>query len=182
MTYLYIKEHETTGLRYFGKTIADPYKYPGSGLYWKYHLNQHGKNVKTLWAEKFDDAELCQEFAEFFSEFFDIVNSDTWANLIPENAQGGGSRKGRSVPWLKGTKRPEHAKIMSAKMSGEGNPRFGKSPWNKGLTGTQTGPNPKKALPGDKNGMFGKQQSEEAKQKMRAAWARRKEQKELLNA
>ena len=181
MTYLYIKEHESTGMRYFGKTTRDPHKYLGSGKYWKYHLNQHGKNVKTVWAEKFDDAELCQEFAEFFSEFFDIVDSDAWANLIPEDSRGGGRQKGCKGTWA-GKKRPEHAELMSAKMSGDKNPRYGQDPWNKGLTGIQTGPNPKKALPGEKNGMFGKTQSEETKQKMRDAWARRKEQKELKNA
>lgn len=36
-TYLYIKEHDITGLKYLGKTIADPYSYLGSGKYWKDH-------------------------------------------------------------------------------------------------------------------------------------------------
>jgi len=38
MIYLYKKTHNETGLQYLGKTIRDPHKYPGSGLYWKRQL------------------------------------------------------------------------------------------------------------------------------------------------
>lgn len=38
-TTLYIKTHNKTGLKYFGKTTSnDPYKYKGSGSYWLDHL------------------------------------------------------------------------------------------------------------------------------------------------
>ena len=48
ITYLYHKRHGITGLNYFGKTVRNPYKYNGSGLYWKRHLAQHGNyNVKA---------------------------------------------------------------------------------------------------------------------------------------
>jgi len=33
-SYLYIKKHNETGLKYFGKTTQDPYTYQGSGTDW----------------------------------------------------------------------------------------------------------------------------------------------------
>lgn len=91
-TYLYVKKHAVTGLLYFGKTDKkDPYKYNGSGKYWKRHLEKHGANhVETLWvSEPFTDKDDLIEFATFFSEEHDIANSDKWANLIVENGIDG---------------------------------------------------------------------------------------------
>ena len=95
-TYLYIKEHVDTGLRYFGKTVKkDPLKYLGSGRYWKRHLKIHGKNVKTIWvSEPFTDKNLIVEFATFFSDCFDIVKSKNWANEKIENGIDGGRDPG----------------------------------------------------------------------------------------
>ena len=85
-TYLYIKQHSVTGLKYFGKTTQDPIKYLGSGKYWKPHIKKHSKEyVVTLWYMLFDNPELLSEFALLFSEHWDIVNSKVWANLILEN-------------------------------------------------------------------------------------------------
>lgn len=36
--HLYVKIHNVTGLKYFGKTTKDPFKYRGSGKYWLAHL------------------------------------------------------------------------------------------------------------------------------------------------
>jgi len=52
-TYLYIKKHNVTGLKYFGKTVRDPLKYKGSGQYWLTHLKQHGNDVTTEWCKLF---------------------------------------------------------------------------------------------------------------------------------
>ena len=41
-TYIYIKQHLKTGLKYLGKTVKDPYNYLGSGKYWKSHIHKHG--------------------------------------------------------------------------------------------------------------------------------------------
>ena len=96
-TYLYIKEHDETGLLYFGKTTKkDPIKYKGSGRYWKRHLNVHGRDkVTTKWVSKiFTSEEEIVEFADFFSEFFDIVKSKLWANEKMENGLDGGREPG----------------------------------------------------------------------------------------
>ena len=46
--YLYVKTHNVTGLKYLGQTSSnDPYKYQGSGKYWRLHLKKHGNNVTT---------------------------------------------------------------------------------------------------------------------------------------
>jgi hypothetical protein len=84
--YLYIKTHNKTGLKYFGKTTKkDPHKYTGSGTYWKRHLHKHGADYTTQIVSQFDDESLCEEFALKFSKEHDIVNSNEWANLQEEN-------------------------------------------------------------------------------------------------
>jgi hypothetical protein len=112
-TYLYIKEHSETGLKYFGKTTKNNVgKYNGSGVYWKKHIKKHGKEyVKTIWvSEPFYDQGDLIEFAIFFSEFFDIVNSKRWSNLIVENGLDG-APKGVFVAGLLGKDNPMYGKI-----------------------------------------------------------------------
>lgn len=124
-TYLYIKEHTITGIRYFGKTTkSDPYKYKGSGKHWVRHIKKHGlKHVKTIWvSELFTDESRLVEFALLISEEMDVVKSPKWANLKEENGLDGGG------DWsqVKGKKQsPEHlAKLIAT--------RKGRIPWNKG--------------------------------------------------
>lgn len=97
MIYLYIKQHSITGLKYFGKTTkVNPMEYNGSGLKWKRHFNKHGKEfIQTLEVYGFDSQDLCTQFALKFSTDNNIVESEEWANLIPENGLDGGSFKGR---------------------------------------------------------------------------------------
>lgn len=84
--YLYVKQHKITGLKYFGKTIKDPYKYNGSGKYWLRHLKKHShEHVLTLQVWIFDNQESCSEFAKNFSRQNNIVISTHWANLIEED-------------------------------------------------------------------------------------------------
>jgi hypothetical protein len=88
-TFLYIKQHNKTGLKYFGKTTEDPYTYTGSGLHWKNHLRKHGNDVSTIWVKEFTDPTKLSEYALNFSKENDIVESKEWANLIPENGFDG---------------------------------------------------------------------------------------------
>lgn len=100
--YLYVKQHSKTGLKYFGKTIRNPFKYKGSGKRWLNHIRKHGTNqVKTLEIWGFDDEELCSKFAVKFSIENDIVGSAEWANLIIEDARNIYVPKD-IVPWHKG--------------------------------------------------------------------------------
>jgi hypothetical protein len=88
--FLYIKTHNVTGLKYFGKTTKkDPHKYTGSGKYWKRHLHKHGFDYTTEIIATFHDETLCEQFAIKFSTENGIVNSTSWANLQEENGLDG---------------------------------------------------------------------------------------------
>jgi hypothetical protein len=88
-TYLYIKTHNETGLKYFGKTTKDPYNYTGSGIKWLRHLAKHGNNVETDVLGCFTDKEECLLIALEFSIKHNIVDSAEWANLMIESLDGG---------------------------------------------------------------------------------------------
>lgn len=90
-TWLYIKQHNITGLKYFGKTTQrDPYKYKGSGIRWTRHLNKHGNDVTTTWCQLFDNKTELVNFALRFSQENQIVMSKQWANVKPEDGLMGG--------------------------------------------------------------------------------------------
>jgi hypothetical protein len=97
MIQLYIKTHNITGLKYFGKTTKDPYKYLGSGKYWRAHLQKHGKDISTEVLGSFDDVQEASVVALRFSKEQNIVRSALWANMIVENALDGqppGNKRG----------------------------------------------------------------------------------------
>lgn len=91
MIYLYLKE-SPLGLKYLGKTTRDPFKYIGSGLYWKKHLTKHNiksKNIKTTILFETDDTKLFNQTAVYYSNLYDVVNSKEFANMTEERGQGG---------------------------------------------------------------------------------------------
>ena len=93
ITYLYIKEHNVTGLKYFGKTTRQDYEnYTGSGKYWLRHIKKHGKDITTKLYYSSDSLEKIQEAALKFSLSNNIVESNEWANLKYENGKDGGSQ------------------------------------------------------------------------------------------
>jgi hypothetical protein len=100
-TWLYIKKHNITGLQYFGKTVQNPLKYKGSGIYWTNHLNKHGNDVTTGWHQYFSDKQELTNYAIKFSIDNNIVESKEWANIKIEDGLMGGdtgiSDEGRRV-------------------------------------------------------------------------------------
>lgn len=140
-TYLYIKQHTITGKLYFGKTTEDdPVKYPGSGTHWKLHVKKHGiEHVVTLWYCLFTDKEELTKFALSCSEQWNIVESKTWLNKIPENGLDGGSvgkmsneRKLKISLGKKGKPlSKEHSKALSDAL------RDKPKPWQKGRPRTE---------------------------------------------
>lgn len=97
-TYLYVKQHNVTGLKYFGKTVkSDPVKYKGSGKHWTRHINKYGNNVTTVWYQLFEDKQELTEYAIKFSKENNIVKSDEWANLKDEDGLWGGGVKGAKI-------------------------------------------------------------------------------------
>jgi hypothetical protein len=105
MISLYIKTHNSTGLRYFGKTkLEDAHKYTGSGVYWLRHLRSHGKDYTTEVVAQFseDQLEELNEFAINFSIENNIVESKNWANFTIETGLDGNSlAKERHPMWGK---------------------------------------------------------------------------------
>jgi len=92
-TYLMIKQHKLTGLKYLCKTnCKNPLKYNGSGDYWLSHLKKHGgEYVDTIWYELFNDINILVATAINLSEKYSIVKSKEWANLKLENGLDGGT-------------------------------------------------------------------------------------------
>lgn len=90
MIYLYVKTHNVTGLKYFGKTTnPNVFSYRGSGKKWKRHIKKYGYNVTTEILGSFKCVETCKQFAVDFSKKNNIVNSRQWANLKEENGFDG---------------------------------------------------------------------------------------------
>lgn len=89
-TYLYVKTHNITGLKYFGKTTSNKTNYRGSGTYWKRHLKKHGCDITTEIIGYFTDADECMRVALEFSQTHNIVQSIEWANQCVENGLAGG--------------------------------------------------------------------------------------------
>lgn len=90
MIYLYVKTHNKTGMKYFGKTSREnPHSYSGSGKYWIRHLEKYGYDFSTEIIGTFESKEECSNFAINFSIENDIVRSQSWANLINENGLDG---------------------------------------------------------------------------------------------
>lgn len=88
--YLYVKTHNETGLKYLGKTKnPNPYKYPGSGKRWTYHLKKHGYNVDTVILKECASNEEVREWGLYYSKLWNVVEDTNWANIKPENGDGG---------------------------------------------------------------------------------------------
>lgn len=126
-TYLYVKRHTKTGLFYLGKTKKNPLNYLGSGLYWSRHIKYHGKQVETLWCKLYTDKEECQKIAMKLSIWFNVIESDLWANLKYENGLDGGSEGLVNPKGMLGKVQTIEAKIAQSKNKmGHKNPNFGK--------------------------------------------------------
>lgn len=158
--HLYIKTHNQTGLKYFGKTTAsDPCKYKGSGTRWLNHIRVHGYDVTTEILATFDDIELCRQFALNFSLSHNIVESAEWANLKLETLDGGFDhihvlpndvKKRWMEEWWNGLTDEERSYIISTRShAGDSNYWFGAD---------RSGAN---------NPMFGVKMTESTKEKIR---------------
>ena len=110
MFYLMIKTHNKTGLKYLCKcTNRDPYKYKGSGVYWKRHLKEHGRDITTeviFQTENLDEFNfICLQY----SKELNVKDSNEWANLIEETGLDGGTTHNNPF-WLKGFKHSDESK------------------------------------------------------------------------
>jgi hypothetical protein len=170
-TALLVKTHNLTGKKYFCKTtkLDKLDTYTGSGLAWKSHLKQFGKDISTGVVGVYYESERCLEAAKKYSKEWNIVESNEWLNLIDENGLDGAGAGvlhhmyGKPHPD-KGSKRPD----ISARMSGANNPNYGIK-WSeerkKAFSEARTGKPHHRPL-GSKSGMKGKAYPEEGKRKL----------------
>lgn len=99
--YLMVKTHKVTGLKYLCQTKkSDPFKYLGSGKYWRLHLRKHGTDIHTEILKECSTKTELRDFGIHYSNLWNITASDEWANLKDEIGDGGqpkGFRLGRKL-------------------------------------------------------------------------------------
>lgn len=96
LIYLYLKTHNKTGLKYLGKTKYDPFTYNGSGKAWLKHLEEYGVDIDTKILKICKDNSELSKWGRHYSKLWNIVESNDFANLIPETG-GGCGKKGQIV-------------------------------------------------------------------------------------
>lgn len=96
---LLIKTHNKTGLKYLCKTERENWEeYPGSGTHWRKHLRKNGRNISTQLLFETEDKLEFRKIAKEYSSKFDVVNNPEWANLVPEEGDGGDTVSGYT--WI----------------------------------------------------------------------------------
>lgn len=107
--YLYKKTHNQTGLKYLGKTRhKNPHQYQGSGKYWRSHISKHGYDVNTEILKECSTNDEVREWGIYFSNLWNIVESDEWANLTEETGDGG--PEGKSYEEIYGSEKSNQLK------------------------------------------------------------------------
>lgn len=87
---LMIKTHNVTGLKYLCYTQKEDHSsYKGSGKHWKSHIKDHGYDVTTHIIFESESYDEFVKIAKTYSEQYDIVKSNEWANLKIEEGDGG---------------------------------------------------------------------------------------------
>ena len=72
-------------MKYLGQTTRNPYKYKGSGVYWRRHIEMYGNNVTTEILYQSDNQDNFKKVCIDYSAKFDVVNNKMFANLIEEH-------------------------------------------------------------------------------------------------
>jgi hypothetical protein len=92
-TALYVKTHNKTGFKYFGKTtrLDCIHTYKGSGIHWRRHLKVHGSDYTTELLGIWQDKNRLVDFAIKFCRQNDVVKSTKWANMVLEEGLQGAS-------------------------------------------------------------------------------------------
>lgn len=200
--YLYIKTHRITKLKYLGKTIkSDPHSYYGSGHYWKRHLKKYGYDYDTEILKECQSNDELKYWGRYYSELFNIIESEEWANLKIEEGDGGRpsdngierirkSNLGRT-PWNKGKKVMTEEQKENLRQRNLGKPSYKRTPetlekFSKARKGKSVGKsrvsNRKGIIMSEeqkekiRKSMLGQKRSEETKAKHRAIWDKRKQQ------
>lgn len=86
-TRLYIKKCSHCNLQYFGKTVSENIeRYKGGGVRWNHHLKKHEAKSLHVWnSDWYYHRDDIFGAAQTFSSENDIVESNNWANIVPED-------------------------------------------------------------------------------------------------
>ena len=121
---LYLKTHNITGLKYLGYTKNNPFKYRGSGLYWRRHLNEYGNDVKTEVLFEHDDIKVLSEKGLEYSIMWNVAQSEEFANLCNED---GNLNRGESNINFRGHPQTDETRRKISENNGRGlKGKFGK--------------------------------------------------------
>jgi ribosomal protein L37AE/L43A len=172
MIFLYLKTHNITKLKYLGMTTQDPYRYSGSGVYWKKHIKKYGSDIDTKILKECQTYDEITYFGKYYSDLWDIVNSTDFANLVPElgeNSSGMKNKKHSKESKLK-TKQSLLGHIVTEETREKiSNSNKGNTPWNIGMKGEYSifsdadRETRSLAYSGESNPFFGKSHSDEFK-------------------
>lgn len=130
--YLYVKTHNKTGLKYLGKTVQDPFTYRGSGKRWTNHIRKHGYDVTTEILFETNSKEELKVVGLYYSKLYGIVDSNEWANLIPESCDGFDSETSRKLA-MERVKLGTHHFLDKSPKSEESKQKMSKAKKGKGL-------------------------------------------------
>ena len=103
-----------TGLMYLCKTTSatkrNPYAYNGSGKYWLRHIKKHKPLIITCIVGEYNTKEELKENGIVLSEKWNVVQSEKWANLVPEQGDGGWIHNQTGNTWkIKDTSNMGHS-------------------------------------------------------------------------
>ena len=128
--YLYVKTHSKTGKKYLGKTTKDPYTYLGSGVDWKAHIKEHGKEHITEIIRVCQSNQELHEWGRYYSNLWNVSKSVEWANRIPETGGGANHTNERKELFRqqqlgkkKSPRTKEHTENQAATLRGRPNPK-----------------------------------------------------------
>jgi hypothetical protein len=151
MHHLMIKKCLATGLKYLCKTSSNsnPYTYTGSGKRWLHHIKKHNSFIITCIIGSYNTKEELKEAGLYYSQLYNVVKDQGWANLTEEKGDGGLIGTGQlGKTWtIKDTKKMKNKKTKTEawyqarkKIAGKNNYQYKghiKTPWGIFETGSQ---------------------------------------------
>lgn len=153
-------------------TTQNPNKYRGSGVYWKNHLKIHGNDVMTEILKECDSNEDLKKWGIYYSELYDVVKSEYFANLVLESGENSCGMTGKRQSER--TKNKIKQSLMNHNVSEITRMKLreklkGNIPWNKNKKGeyhifTETDKMQRSVnMTGNNNPFYSKSHSEEFK-------------------
>lgn len=91
-------------------TTRNPYTYRGSGWSWKPHIKKHGNDVDTYIIGTYETRKELREAGIYYSKIWNVIESDEWANRIPEG--------GSNLYWLGKKHTQQHKNKIRNSMKG----------------------------------------------------------------